>query len=316
MRLLIVAPGTGPVPPIGRGAIEAVVWEYAERLRARGHAAEISNARPRLLALDLARRAAGRERYDWIWTHHDRAVGLAARFAPLFGARHVHTSHRPITGAEDDPYGARLVRKGARADYHLGLTEEGLAAVRRLNGRTRTALAPNGVDVASHRWSERGMGAVCVGGVSRRKRQRDVAEAGVVCDFVGPLDRDDEDTRFVASLATYRGEWSRAELRARLTNYAVLILFSVAEAQPLVVGEAFASGLSVVLSRESARNVDVTLPFVTIVGTADELPRAVAEAEARNQAQRAAIRAHAEAAWDWGPKVAAVEAQLEGWRRE
>lgn len=311
--------GGQPIPPPGRGAIESVIWAYATGLRTRGHEVEILNVRPGKVPVALPRLLATGG-FDWIWTHHERMVPWANLWGRLFGASVVHTSHRPVTDLEGlDRNTARRIRLGARAEHHLALTPEILLTYRVLNPTCRVAHAPNGVEAASFRLLPSGnCRAICVGGISRRKRQREVARAlegsGILCDFVGPLDHGDEDTRAVAQSPSYLGEWSGETLRERLTLYSTLVLFSRSEAQPLVVGEAFAAGLSVVLSPEAARNVDASLPFVTLVRQESEIAAAIAAAIARNPEMRPGIVNHAREAWDWGPKVAAVEERLLAWR--
>lgn len=311
MRLLFVAPGTGPIPPTGRGAIESVIWETARRARQAGHDVDIVNVRPSRLWAALPKFG----RHDWIWVHHDKAVRPARAWARLTGARVVLTSHRPVDGV--DAHGRRMLRLGAAAEHHLCLLEETMAAIREINPRARLAHAPNGTDVHAFRFAPVGNdSAILLGGISPRKRQREVLDV-LTSDVrvVGPLDREDEDTQTVAGHPAYLGEWTRETLHQRLTESSALVLFSRAEAQPLVVGEAFAAGLSVVLSEAAARNVDRSLPWVRIVHEADELPDAVASAISENGRYRAEIRAHAETAWDWGPRVSASLATLAEWAR-
>lgn len=311
--------GGQPIPPSGRGAIESVIWAYATGLRERGHVVQILNVRPGRVPLALPKIVGGGG-FDWIWTHHERMVMPANFWGRVFGASVVHTSHRPITDLEGlDRNTARRIRLGARAGHQLSLTSELLLTNRVLNPSCQVAHAPNGVDAAAFRVQAAGEPkAICLGGISRRKRQWEVAKAlagsGISCDFVGPIDHEDEDTTALASMPNYLGPWSRDELYERLSRYSALVLFSRSEAQPLVVGEAFAAGLSVVLSPGAAQNVDVAQPFVTIVRDEREIAPALKRAIALNAELRPRIVAHAREAWDWGSKVAAVEERLIAWR--
>lgn len=319
MRILFLGHGLKSIPPPARGAVETVIWETARRVEARGHDFSILNVRPRKIPTELPRRLREEGPFDWIWCHHERMVPWVNLWGRVFGARVVHTSHRPVTDVDGlDPYGRTMLKLGARAGHHLCLTHEIMLVNRVLNARSRVAHAPNGVDVASFRLAPEGNGrAICLGGIGPRKRQVEVAAAtrgtAVPVDFVGPLDKDDPVTTGFAREPGYLGEWSREVIARTLTEYSALVLFSRAEAQPLVVGEAFAAGLSVVLSEESARNVDTSLPFVHLVRTAEEIPAALARAVAENTALRPAIRAHAQVAWDWDPLVDRALATLAEW---
>ena len=71
-----------------------------------------------------------------------------------------------------------------------------MLAMRVLNPKCHVVLHPNGAEVGQFRWSQVGTrGAVCVGGISYRKRQSHVLHAlegtGIDCDMVGPIDHEE-----------------------------------------------------------------------------------------------------------------------------
>lgn len=320
MKIAMLGLGSQPIPPPARGAIESIIWAYTTGLRNRGHEVEILNVRPGRVALALPRLLA-RGGFDWIWVHHGRMVRWANLWGRLFGVDVVHTSHRPVTDLEGlDWDTVRRIRMGARARHQLALIPELLLTNRVLNLSCRVAHAPNGVETGAFRVAPQGNGrAICVGGISARKRQdqiaRSLAGTGLVCDFVGPVDHPGPETARVEALPEYKGEWTGEMLRQGLTDYSVFVLYSRSEAaQPLVVGEALAAGLSVVLSPESARHLDRSLPFVTIVHREEEIAGAISAAAARNAELRPQIVDYARGTWDWAPKVAAVEERLLTWR--
>jgi hypothetical protein len=43
MRILIVGPGIMPIPPVGWGAVESLIWDYSEYLKKDGHEVCITN---------------------------------------------------------------------------------------------------------------------------------------------------------------------------------------------------------------------------------------------------------------------------------
>jgi glycosyltransferase involved in cell wall biosynthesis len=114
----------------------------------------------------------------------------------------------------------------------------------------------NGIDTQKINYQQQGNGkAICLGWIQPRKQQRLLAETvdgNLSIDFVGPLD----DLNFKEGSTTkYLGVWSSEEVCQRLTEYSCLILISYGEVAPLVVLEAMAAGLSVVVSISASANL-------------------------------------------------------------
>ena len=72
------------------------------------------------------------------------------------------------------------------------------------------------------------------------------------------------DDRFDQS-KNYLGEWSKEILHDQLTEYGNLVLLSDGEAHSLVIMEAFASGLGVVVSQYATANLDLDREFITVI---------------------------------------------------
>jgi glycosyltransferase involved in cell wall biosynthesis len=298
------------------------VWAYRNELTARGHDVTIINVKSDRLWAALPTAHRGRGPFDWVWCHQERMVPVTALWGRILGYRTLETTHRPVSDVEPvDRFSAWQFRRAASAPYHACLQEDLAVAMKALNPKSRAMVLPNATEVASYAWRPKGNGrAVCLGGVSPRKRQAIVALAlegsGVECDFIGPIDHDDDHTRLIASHRNYLGSWSRKQVAERLTDYSCLVLFSVAECHPLVVGEAMAAGLSVVVSPSSTANLDLSLPWVTVVERPRDLPAAVDRAIADNPTHRAAIRAYAEQNLGYGPASERLLAQLEEWKQD
>ena len=60
----------------------------------------------------------------------------------------------------------------------------------------------------------------------------------------------------------YLGEWSKDQLYKELTDYGNLVLLSDGEAHSLVIMEAFAAGLGVVISEYARANLDLDKKFI------------------------------------------------------
>ena len=63
----------------------------------------------------------------------------------------------------------------------------------------------------------------------------------------------------------YLGEWQKDTLYRSLTEYGNLVLLSDGEAHSLVILEAFAAGLGVVVSQWATANLDLDKKFITVI---------------------------------------------------
>jgi glycosyltransferase involved in cell wall biosynthesis len=72
------------------------------------------------------------------------------------------------------------------------------------------------------------------------------------------------DSRFNTN-KNYLGEWSKDTLHEELTNYGNLVLLSDGEAHSLVLMEALASGLGIVISEFATANLDLDKEFIDVI---------------------------------------------------
>lgn len=114
----------------------------------------------------------------------------------------------------------------------------------------------NGIDTQKFDFQEQGNNkAICLGWIQPRKQQKLLAgiiDGKIAIDFVGPLD----DPDFVEGTTTkYLGVWSLKQVYSHITNYSCLVLISDGEVAPLVVLEAMAAGLCMVVSESASANL-------------------------------------------------------------
>lgn len=317
MRIVYVGHGLEPIPPQGWGAVEHVIWQYAQRLQAMGHQVDIVNKR-RWKAVLAVIRERQRGPIDVVHCHAEKPVLALSRLAKPLGFTLVSTNHVPFDPRGEALYSRKAVRRCAPAPNHFALRADYREAVLALNPGARVSHFPNGVEVMrfAHGMPSNGR-AIYVGRVQDRKRQNEVATlleaAGVDIDFVGPMDKGYEPNE--ALRKRWIGSWNKEELYANLGKYGCLVLLSRLEGQPLVVVEALAAGLPVVVSPDCAQNLDRDQPFIFVVDDESEVPTAVTSALALPREVRLAARQYAEDVFDYDRLVVRYLRQLEEWRR-
>ena len=72
------------------------------------------------------------------------------------------------------------------------------------------------------------------------------------------------DSRFNTN-KNYIGEWDKDTLHDELTNYGNLVLLSDGEAHSLVLMEALAAGLGIVISEFATANLDLNMEFIDVI---------------------------------------------------
>jgi hypothetical protein len=250
-----------PIPPTGWGAVEILIWNYAEELRSLGHIVHIINCQKSHIVQSV------RDiNPDFVHIQYDdyadlatecsqiaTAVAITSHFGYLEQAEKWHSYHDVFT---------RCINHRPNNIYHLALSP-GIAQVYKRHGVQKVFVTANGADAKSFTYSDTALypdRTLCLGKIEARKGQHllqhnpNVWFAGNKC---GP--------EFDYSNPRYLGEWTKDVLYANLTNYANLVLLSDGEADPLVVKEALVAGLGVVVSECAAANLDTSQPFISVV---------------------------------------------------
>lgn len=264
LTIAIVGPGLMPIPPVGWGACEILVWNYACELRKQGHNVEIINTphtsemilriqqlRPDFVHIQF-------DNYGCIIPHitsYCKAIAITSHFAYL--------EQRNKWGSYVDIWN-RIIQNNQKNLYHFVLSE-GIANVYQQHGieQSKIIVTPNGADptlftyIDQPKYPDR---SIVVAKVERRKGQYLLQHNPQVW-FAG----NHGDDTFDYSNPRWLGEWNKETLYKNLTDYGNLVLLSEGEADPLVVKEAFASGLGVVVSQWATANLDISLPFITVI---------------------------------------------------
>lgn len=311
LRIAIVAHGRRKIPIRGWGAVENIIWQYATRLSARGHKVFIVNAKWRLASW-VVLKMGFRRRIDICHVHNDKALLWMVPACKKTKVPLVSTSHYFFDPSSLDTESLESLGWLSTCRNHIVLNADVQKLILDRRPDARALILPNGAEVSQFNVAETGNGmAICVGKLQARKRQRKVArlltDARIVCHFVGPLgDENLEESHQHLHL----GEWTREELRNHLTDYSVLVLWSKAEGQALVVVEALAAGLSIVISKNARQNLNLSQPFIYVATTEEELTAKTQIAIENSDKFREQARSYAEENFDFDRLVIQYESIL------
>lgn len=277
MKIAFVGWGYMPEPPLSN-SLYTLMYEYKEHLEKLGHQVDILNNKN----VDETIEYINNSNYDFV---HSYAYNFVADLNQKLKQKYCFTSQYGYLLKEDrwddefkeafKPYinvPGIIAASNFSADFFQKKGYSGYIKV-----------LPNGIDTKKITFQENGNNkAVCLGWIQPRKQQRLLAEAidgKLSLDFVGPLD----DPDFREGITTkYLGIWGLAEVYANLTNYSCLVLISDGEIAPLVVIEALAAGLCVVVSESASANLHIkefikVLPDNILTNATPENKRLISE---------------------------------------
>ncbi len=277
MKMALVSSGYNPTPPLSN-SILTLLQEYKYYSEKNGHQVDIFNNHHVHQVIDEI----NSNEYHFVHLHDGRFVldfsqALQQRFCFTSHAGHLLKSHQ-----WDDTF---------QQEFQSYLNVPGILALSAVSKQLfldagysgYLSIQANGIDTQKINRQGRGNGkAICLGWIQPRKQQRLLAETldgKVSMDFVGPLD----DPHFREGTTTkYLGVWSLSQVYRRLTEYSCLVLISNGEVAPLVVLEAMAAGLSIVVSESASANLHLkdfikVLPDDILTDTNPEKQKIVCE---------------------------------------
>ncbi len=274
MKIALIAGGLDTIPSKKFGAIEMILWNYKLDLEKMGHEVVIFND----LDLRAVADAVNTGKFDFVELNYSEYTAFFLRNLKVPFCTVCHSGY--ITNKKKWSIGYYSVFYDTmRCPGIIALSE----AIKQLyvdagyKGFVR--VVRNGIDTSNFVQREKGNDkAICLGRIEPRKRQSwlaSIVSDSVDLDFVGPIQ---DDTFSAKGRCTHIGYWMKHEVYENLSRYSCLVLLSDGEAAPLVVPEALAAGLSVVVTRSAAANLDERLPFVTILPDAISDPDVIAEA--------------------------------------
>jgi glycosyltransferase involved in cell wall biosynthesis len=300
MRVLILAPGNVPIPPLGWGAVETVVSETIPEYQRNGCSILLLNSKA---VMDLWR--AHRFKPDVVLVHDDLATARAKYFfarSKIIAICHYGLSAKPDLWHRSFK---KVISKLDKADHIICLNPTIYQVFLEYFPLKKLVISPNGSSFSPLVSEELGEGIICVGKVEPRKKQfelfKSLSKIGVEITFVGEiadkrvqnlLESDPGLTRF------FVGPWSRNELSMNLSKYKALLLSSLGEADALVLYEAQLAGLNVIVNKSSLGSQDPTLPWIHV--TSDDLTsQELSMALERSYLSPLEITRHANLNYNW-----------------
>jgi glycosyltransferase involved in cell wall biosynthesis len=252
MKMAFVAGGYVPIPPASSSILN-LIQEYKYHSEKNGHRVDIFND-PDVHQV-IAKINTGN--YDFVHLH---AGGFVSEFNRSLRQRFCFTSHAGHLFQLDqwDNIFKQEFQEYLKAPGIIALSPASKKLFVDAGYQGHISVQVNGVDSTKVYRKQQGNGrAICLGWIQPRKQQRLLAEmvdGKIAIDFVGPLD--DPDFR-EGSTTKHLGVWSLSDVYRRLTEYSCLVLISGGEVAPLVVLEAMAAGLSLVVSQSASANLAI-----------------------------------------------------------
>jgi len=314
MKVLLISTGIGSWPNTGWGACENIVADFAWALEKEG--ADVKVLHTASLDKELVPLVEEWKPDVVHCEYDDHIIQLRPILEKMPNIRCVLTTHYAYLS---QPY--RLIQDGymwrflltsnlARlANLTLAVLSEEIAATYQVFGSVPSEklwVFPNGTRTDcilcndEPKYPDR---AVCLGKIESRKNQQHLQKCKQI-DFVGPIATNEFQVGPIATNEfqfddSYKGQWTREELYTNLTQYSCLVLYSKAEAHPLVIGEALAAGCSILCSSVAAANLPRDKPWIRILSNLENLDRHVKEMCELGVQHRQEITLWAQLNLDW-----------------
>ena len=267
MKIALIGPGIMTIPPVGWGAVESLIWDYALELDELGYEGTIINTPDWDEIISYLKE----DVYDFVHLHYDVFHPIMDRIAEETNIKKLAiSSHYPYI---DQPNMHRRDGYDRTFDWIVKNKKYYVFCVSKKDYETfknagadesKLVLSENGANHKSFVYNKEALKpdrSLYLGQIHPRKGQCFYQGINSI-DFVGPIG----DVSNFDVNRNYLGEWSKKEVYEKITEYANLVLLSSGEnGTPLVVKEAMIGGLGVVVSKYAAHDLPDNLPYVTII---------------------------------------------------
>jgi glycosyltransferase involved in cell wall biosynthesis len=257
MKISIIGPAL-PIPPKGWGAVESLIWDYKLTLEKLNHEVQIVN----LSDPNKIIQSVNNFQPDFVHINYDDWIVLY----PYIQYPCAITSHFGYIERSNHMSGyVNIFNLFQNYKPNIFCLSENIKKVYKVLANIpeeKLYINPNGVNSSLFKKTNEPKypdKSIYLAKVDYRKRQHLFQSIDSLW-YAGNL----ADSRFDTN-KNYLGEWDKDTLHEELTNYGNLVLLSDGEAHSLVVMEAFASGLGVVISEFATANLDLNKEFIDVI---------------------------------------------------
>ncbi|MDW7640927.1 MAG: hypothetical protein SCG72_00830 [Nitrosarchaeum sp.] len=258
MKISIIGPAS-PIPPVGWGAVESLIWDMKLCLNKLGHNIQIINiANPNEIIQSV-----NYFRPDFVHINYDDWITLYPYIQyPCSITTHFAYIERPQMMGD---YGQRVFNQFKIIKPNVFGLSIGINSIYNTFAeipKEKLFLNPNGVKSDNFKFKEipdYPNKSIYLAKIDYRKRQYLFQSVDSLW-YAGNI----ADDRFNVNV-NYLGEWQKQYLYDNLTDYGNLVLLSDGEAHSLVLMEAFAAGLGIVISEFATANFDLNKEFIDVI---------------------------------------------------
>jgi len=262
MKLVIIGPGIMPIPPIGWGAVEILIWDFKCLIeKIYGNEIEINIINTPILH-DIIHNT-NNLKPDIVHIHYD----VFWNIVPSLNCKNVIlTSHYGYIESKEWFSGYYPIFNGfVNSSAYIHCLSDRVLNIYEKKGvaKERLFVIPNGANDDLFKFSNEPQllnKSIYLGKIEPRKRQYMYQNIKDI-DFVGQI----ADNSFNSNNPNYKGKWTKTDVYNNLSHYGNLVLISDGEVHPLVVCEALICGLGVVVSEAASANLDINQPFITVI---------------------------------------------------
>jgi hypothetical protein len=309
--VLLIAPGEMAIPTEGWGAVEYIVSKQALFLHSQGWDVIVLNS---WYHRDWFKVFV--KRPDIVICHYDLLAKRAFFYSKLLSVPLIAITHFGYAAFPEKWKNGwdKYLKWISKSDLIIALSPSIYRSFSKFIPEKKLRLITNGADCKSMKQNPSpDRDFIWLGKIEPRKRQIEFAlrlNKSLDVDFVGPINEEDLYSLPINLRSQFLGPWRRMDIENNLSRYRVLVLLSDGEADALVLHEAQAAGLSLIVSMESVGAQDLSLPWVHLFDEENVDSSWFSNVLQQNSKLRPKILEHARVHLDWDIKFSILDEEI------